>query len=407
VASCSSTPGSPRGPRVRLTQCVLSRASSARAFGLGLMAVAALRCAPPAPHASSADGPAALGSGDAEQPAESTARGYPEFASEHAAYCGAGDVFAMQLAQADDPERTRRTKRFRPSKLARSIRKPFPDASFAVVRGWMFDHEGGPFPSFNSPECAFGALSANGELCSTVRLPGVQLSAEQASELLSKLNAEVVPEPKYCLCGGKTSRMHSFVFYDEHDTPVASVSLNLRFNDLYTSPQNGRKLHQASVSEEFSAWYEGFCERVGLPLCFLWDRERADRFYAELERTRAKCVRESPFGHIPDQPLAQLEQHERRALCAYHHQYVFRRPDGPDGYFGQESPDGEQWIGRTLAWPECEATFPRCKERLSEVMPCQRRAMDGDPGFFAADARACRALSSCLWGSEVKQTPAP
>jgi hypothetical protein len=417
-------------PTLFVSQHTLANAKClgrARALWLWLAASAALGCAPTAPHASVAHGQAATAHNHpAARPSEPKAaaadaaldtlpeaplppqpQGYAEFAAERAAYCRAEDVFNLQLAQADNPARAEQQKRFRASQLKRRTRKPFPDVSFANVRGWMYDHAGGPAPGLSSPGCAFGALSLTGELCSSVRLPGVVLNAEQASELLAKINAEVVPPPKYCMCGGKTSHMHSFVFYDELDTPVASVSLNLRFHDLYTSPQVGRVANQASVSEEFRAWYGGFCERVGMPLCFLWDNERADRFYAELQRTGAKCSRESPLNHIPDEPLAQLGPRERRALCAYNQQNVFRAPGRDDDNFGRESPEGERWIGRTLAWPECVATFPSCSVRLSEIMPCQERAMEGDPGFFAADARGCRALSSCLWGFKVEQTPAP
>ena len=114
----------------------------------------------------------------------------------------------------------------------------------------------------------------------------------------------------------------------------------------------------------------------------------------------------SPLTLVPDAYLDELGTRDRRVLCAWADDRVFRLPTLGGSDFGLRSLDGaEEWVGGTLAWYECMREPFGCHRKLSEVLPCEERALVGDPGFFAPDARQCRGQAECIWGFTVARAP--
>lgn len=280
------------------------------------------------------------------------------------------------------------------------------------VRGYLYWNDLAPgIATFNRPGCALGPLTPDGALCPSTVVPGVELSPELTREFLDVLGREPVPEvPRACTCGGAQSPMHGFVLYDDAGAPMAVVTLNVLHHRLVTHPDRTQgQFGKSWVSDTFRSWYGDFCRRVGLPLCFYWNREHLDRFFAELERREISVADASPLEHVRDVPLTSLDREERRILCAYAHRNSFRAASDRSGDqdYGFESPEGERWTGHTLSWYACEERFPSCPMRLSEVLPCELAALKGDPGFFAPSVRHCRAFYSCLWGLSTSSRPLP
>lgn len=319
-----------------------------------------------------------------------------QFAVEIAEYQRALDVFQRAVMHPQPaPEH------FSAKALERELKGRFDQLRFARARGYLYWHDSGPFRSFNEPGCHFGVLTHDGVPCSSALVPPVELSEQAAHELLSAVSNEALPTvPKVCMCGGKASVMHSFVFYAEDETPIATITLNLSYHDLKTAPEDGHaKFGLSYTSEAFRQWYAGFCKAAGMPLCVYWDRERKDAFLNVVNTHQIRAPERSPLELVADRPLNELDAQSRRVLCAIAHDHNERRPSrGPDDTYGRESESGEVWTGRAIAWPECERQFPTCKQTLSVVWPCEQAALAGDPGFFEPEVAHCKAYADCIWG---------
>lgn len=319
------------------------------------------------------------------------------------------DVFTAAVARDQVPPPG-----FEPARLTQATKAPFSPSAVATVHGYAWQHDGGPGQTFKQAGgCRFGVLNADGTLCASTSLPGVEISPANVAELVRAVQSEPVPtEARTCMCGGKTSVMHSFVFYDAQDVPIATITLNLKYHELHTLPRQEPEHLHAFVSSKFRATYADLCSRMGMPLCFIWDSDQYDRFWSELEQKeptkqelRKRRWQRSPLDALDDRPLNAYSDQGRRALCAWNHASTLDvRPKGES--FGREAANGEVWIGRGLPWWECEEQFPRCNRRLSEVLPCQEVAVSGNPGLVGAVPPQCRALRDCIWGYEtLKRTP--
>lgn len=339
------------------------------------------------------------------------AEGEREIADWIAQYQAVYDVFTAALSQVQTPPSG-----FVPACLTSDVRSGFPGAGFARVQAVAYWNSPGLHSRrFNEPACRFGPLTEDGTLCSSAQRTDVPLDAAAVGELLAAVNGEPVPKPRGNVVRMDTGGLfHAFVFYDDGDTPVAVIRVNLMERELRTYPRIGprdNRLHR--VSARFRQLYAELCPRLQLPMCLAWssDLETIDRIQAEIYRRKIERTgQRSPLEALGDRPLDTFKVSERRALCAWSHLKAFRAPQGPGAGegFGLESLDGkERWSGRLLPWWECVEQFPRCSLPLSKVLPCQEIALAGDVGFFAPSARACRELAGCLWGVEEQAPSAP
>lgn len=370
---------------------------TAIALSGGVLAASTFACASePAPRAAIAPR-VAPAFGTANEPITGTEPDeLRQFAVEINEYQRALDVFQRAVMHPQPaPEH------FSAKALELELKGRFDQLRFARARGYLYWHDAGPFRSFNEPGCRFGVLTHEGTPCSSALVPPVELSQRAAHELLSAVSNEALPTvPKVCMCGGKASVMHSFVFYAEDDTPIATITLNLSYHDLFTAPDDGHaKSGLSYTSEAFRQWYAGFCKAAGMPLCVYWDGERKDAFLNLVKTRQIRAPERSPLDLVADRPLNELDAQSRRVLCAIAHDRNERRPSrGPDDSYGRESESGEVWTGRAIAWPECERQFPTCNQALSVVWPCEQAALAGDPGFFKPEAAHCKAYADCIWG---------
>mgnify|MGYP000935188333 CR=1 FL=1 len=146
----------------------------------------------------------------------------------------------------------------------------FPGVTFANVRAFAFD-----LGVSGRPEC-YTPLDPDGTLCRTVRRPGVELSGEQAKQLV-----KLLAQPS-TYGGGSACFLphHGFVFYDANETPVAVLSVCFLCDMARSSPaipqsKGGGEGTGFGITEKGRDALRGLCNELGLPKC---DAKSPDEF---------------------------------------------------------------------------------------------------------------------------------
>ena len=312
----------------------------------------------------------------------------------------------------------------------RRTKRPFPAVAYDHVLVFTDWNDSGPIMSFNSPIPVIGALTRQGTLASSTVLPGVPVKDDQVAELLELINAQPLNQvQKIRLCAGCAGPRHSYVFYDTANSPVAVFVVALRFPDWWSYPDIGHNAEYFRyMAPGFRERYSALCESIGAGLCFYHDQDYTNHVYDELvdeypgpDTLHGRRFQQpSPLTHVPDVPLDELDALQRRTLCAWAHRSLDRppqcwHPNDSAEHWGMsvQTPDGtEKWVGCSLAWYQCERERFDCHRKLSEVLPCEQRALNGDPGFLdpkfesiGPDAHECRAMRGCIWGYMTAQAP--
>ncbi len=251
--------------------------------------------------------------------------------------------------------------------------------------------------------CLGRALAEDGTLCAAVVVPAIDVPLEVGKELVAMFNAPR-GTPRVIMCGPEPD--HHFVFYDEHDVPVGTLSVDYDCPEWSTSPGFDETIQTAQQRERLTA----ICEQLGLGLCHRSDHDPTqERAWKEWERQHVERFETHGIRHTRRRPtaprvdtslsLSALTADERRELCVwgwYHRPLMFKRY-GAGETWGLEKPDGPAYCVRSRSWTECIAEFPRCDATVAEVQRCVDAANRGDPAFFLPDNAGCNALRSCNW----------
>jgi len=305
----------------------------------------------------------------------------------------ANNVFETAIATDQDP-----IPGFDGKKLLRERKGSFP--------GVAFDHVV-VFTDWGSSQVLpdLGALQADGTLGPRTVLPGVRVPDEPLNRLLEFVNEHARENASsggmIALCDGCPGFRHSYIFYNATNKPVAVLVIALRHSMWWSYPDIGHSRPYYTSSRGLMAFYEPLCETVGAGLCFLGDTDYRDRVSDAVRLLPAL----SPLGRVRDIPLDEMNPRERRTLCAWASRTNYRGP-GDDKCDAQRNAYGftdgtSKWIGCTLSSTACERRPVSCRRSLSEVMPCEERALAGDPGFLSPESIGCRPLSQCVWGFET------
>jgi hypothetical protein len=248
------------------------------------------------------------------------------------------------------------------------------------------------------PDGARSVLARDGTPCPDTIGKGTLLSAEQVERLVD-LVRHPGPVERRWRCGYDPH--HAFVLFDETDTPFAQVGACFTCEEWRVTPS--LEGADATMGGRASDGLRQLCRELGLGGCgFDHDtndrlREvRSDRFFqaqavGDFGPEPAEPVPLTASGVDQDKLLAELDEGDRRKLCAVHVRAARARDEASHGVATACAPTR---VVRTLDFDECLATFPRCDTPVYQAEACLR-AMGRDPCY---EGPACPQRDACLVG---------
>lgn len=278
----------------------------------------------------------------------------------------------LRLAEIDD--------RFRaPAWLGPSpVATPFPARKIASARGYAFQYvalSGQPPP----PECE-GEIPAivahDGRLCPSVVGDGILLTPVQVARLVALVRAPGPVEERW-RCGYQPH--HAFVLFDDNGAPFGQVGACFTCNEWRAQPPVPNA--DASMGRALGDGLRQLCRELGLGGCgydqttdWAVRSARSDRFLArEREGDRGpepvEPLPEASAGVDLDKRLSDLDERERRRLCALH---VRRLREGAPGREGEAVLCSPTETRRLLGFRACLSAFPASDARVFEAEACIR-----------------------------------
>lgn len=255
---------------------------------------------------------------------------------------------------------------------------PFPARKIASARGYAFQFvslEGPPAP----PECDGEIpwiVAHDGRLCPSVVGEGIALTPVQIARLVALVRTPGPVEERW-RCGYQPH--HAFVLFDESGAPFGQVGACFTCNEWRAQPPLPST--DASMGRALGDGLRQLCRELGLGGCgydqatdWAVRSARSDRFLA---REREGDLGPEPTEPLPDasagvdldKRLSDLDDRERRRLCALH---VRRLRDGAPGRAGEAILCSPTETRRLLGFRSCLAAFPRSDARVFEAEACIR-----------------------------------
>ena len=138
----------------------------------------------------------------------------------------------------------------------------FPGAPFATVKAFAYNLD----PDQPPRTCPQGLLLKDGSLCPDIDDDGVALSTDLTQQLLSLTFAKSTWNDETSKC---FFPRHSFVFYNENNTPFAELRVCFECNMVRAAPAIPAMDHgYAAFTVKGAQALATLCERAGLPNCW-------------------------------------------------------------------------------------------------------------------------------------------